>query len=54
MEAQMIDERPPFRLDDVSAACGWDGWIGCEYRPSRGVVSGGTSAGLGWLRISVT
>jgi 2-dehydrotetronate isomerase len=24
---------------------GWDGWIGCEYRPR-----GGTSAGLGWLK----
>jgi 2-dehydrotetronate isomerase len=28
----------------------FDGWIGCEYRPSRGAVTGGTSAGLGWLR----
>ncbi len=26
----------------------FDGWIGCEYRPSRGAVAGGTSAGLGW------
>jgi len=24
---------------------GYDGWVGCEYRPA-----GGTSAGLGWLR----
>ena len=24
---------------------GWDGWVGCEYRPAAG-----TSAGLGWLR----
>jgi len=24
---------------------GWDGWIGCEYRPAAG-----TSEGLGWLR----
>ncbi len=24
---------------------GWDGWIGCEYRPK-----GNTSAGLGWLQ----
>jgi 2-dehydrotetronate isomerase len=32
----------------VSRACGWDGWIGCEYRPSRGAAKGGTSAGLGW------
>ena len=35
-------------IDEVSAACGWDGWIGCEYRPSRGAVKNGTSAGLGW------
>jgi 2-dehydrotetronate isomerase len=26
-------------------ALGYDGWIGCEYRPA-----GNTSAGLGWLR----
>jgi hydroxypyruvate isomerase len=37
-------------IDEVSAACGWDGWIGCEYRPARGTVPGATSAGLGWLR----
>ena len=24
---------------------GYDGWVGCEYRPK-----GGTSAGLGWMR----
>lgn len=35
-------------IDEVSAQCGWDGWIGCEYRPARGAVAGGTSAGLGW------
>lgn len=28
----------------------WDGWIGCEYRPSRGNEPGGTSKGLSWLR----
>lgn len=27
---------------------GWKGWIGCEYRPARGAVAGGTSLGLGW------
>jgi hydroxypyruvate isomerase len=37
-------------IDEVSALCGWDGWVGCEYRPRRGAVSAGTSAGLGWLR----
>lgn len=35
-------------IDEVSAACGWDGWVGCEYRPARGTEPGGTSAGLGW------
>lgn len=35
-------------IDEVSAACGWSGWLGCEYRPRRGVAAGGTSAGLGW------
>jgi 2-dehydrotetronate isomerase len=32
-------------IDEVSAECGWQGWIGCEYRPRAG-----TSEGLGWLR----
>jgi len=31
-------------IDEVSAQCGWEGWVGCEYRPARG-----TSAGLDWL-----
>ncbi len=33
-------------LDDL----GYEGWIGCEYRPRRGAVPGGTSDGLGWIR----
>jgi hydroxypyruvate isomerase len=37
-------------IDEVAAQCGWTGWIGCEYRPSRGAQTGGTSAGLGWMR----
>lgn len=37
-------------IDEVSAACGWQGWVGCEYRPARGAQPGGTSEGLGWLR----
>ncbi|MDP9900243.1 2-oxo-tetronate isomerase [Variovorax ginsengisoli] len=37
-------------IDEVSAACGWDGWVGCEYRPARGAVVNGTTDGLGWLR----
>jgi hydroxypyruvate isomerase len=32
-------------IDEVSAACGWRGWVGCEYRPRAG-----TAAGLGWAR----
>jgi hydroxypyruvate isomerase len=37
-------------IDEVSAQCGWEGWVGCEYRPARGAVANGTSEGLGWLR----
>jgi 2-dehydrotetronate isomerase len=32
-------------LFDVIDELGWDGWIGCEYRPAAA-----TSDGLGWLR----
>lgn len=28
---------------------GYEGWIGCEYRPLRGSTVGGTSRGLAWL-----
>lgn len=38
-----------FEVVDELSVQGWDGWIGCEYRPARGAVAGGTSAGLGWL-----
>jgi hydroxypyruvate isomerase len=37
-------------IDEVASACGWQGWVGCEYRPLKGGQAGGTSAGLGWLR----
>jgi hydroxypyruvate isomerase len=37
-------------IDEVAAQCGWQGWIGCEYRPARGNAPGGTSAGLDWLK----
>jgi 2-dehydrotetronate isomerase len=37
-------------IDEVSAGCGWQGWVGCEYRPARGVQPGATSDGLGWFR----
>jgi len=36
-------------IDQVSAECGWSGWVGCEYRPRLGAQPGGTSAGLGWF-----
>jgi len=29
---------------------GYEGWVGCEYRPRAGLQPGGTSAGLAWLR----
>jgi hydroxypyruvate isomerase len=38
-------------IDEVAAACGWQGWVGCEYRPARGPVAGwhARRAGLaGW------
>jgi hydroxypyruvate isomerase len=37
-------------IDEVAKASGWQGFVGCEYRPARGNEPGGTSAGLGWLR----
>jgi hydroxypyruvate isomerase len=36
-------------IDEVSKDCGWNGWVGCEYRPARGAVAKGTSDGLGWM-----
>ena len=35
-------------IDEVSAQCGWAGWVGCEYRPRHGAEPGGTSLGLTW------
>lgn len=37
-------------IDEVRAQCGWQGWVGCEYRPARGNQAGGTTEGLSWLR----
>ena len=37
-------------IDEVSQACGWQGWVGCEYRPVRGEQLGATHTGLEWLR----
>ena len=35
-------------LFEVIDELGYDGWVGCEYRPARGGEPGGTSAGLRW------
>ncbi len=37
-------------IEQVAARCGWQGWVGCEYRPAAGPVPGGTRAGLGWAQ----
>ncbi len=37
-------------LFGVLDALGYAGWVGCEYRPRRGVQPGATSAGLGWMQ----
>jgi len=37
-------------LFSVLDELGYAGWVGCEYRPSRGAQVGGTSAGLDWLK----
>lgn len=39
----------PF-LFSILDELGYDGWVGCEYRPQRGLQPGGTSAGLGWIK----
>ena len=36
-------------IDEVSQDCGWQGWVGCEYKPKLGGQPNGTSAGLGWF-----
>ena len=35
-------------IDELSAQHAWPGWVGCEYRPTRGGVANGTSKGLIW------
>ena len=37
-------------LFDVIDSLGYEGWIGCEYRPKLGGQLNGTSSGLGWLK----
>lgn len=36
-------------LDTVAQACGWQGWVGCEYTPSD-TTPGGTSRGMSWKK----
>ena len=38
-------ELDDFRIFAALDALGYEGWVGCEYRPRAG-----TSAGLGWAR----
>lgn len=35
-------------IDELTAASGWNGWVGCEYRPQAGPTVEGTRAGFGW------
>lgn len=37
-------------LFDLIDSLGYEGWIGCEYKPRLGGQPDGTSNGLGWLR----
>ena len=37
-------------LFDLIDSLGYDGWIGCEYKPKLGGQNDGTSKGLGWLQ----
>lgn len=37
-------------IDEVALQCGWNGWVGCEYRPALGAMEGATSKGLGWMK----
>lgn len=41
-------------IDEITQATGWEGWLGCEYRPRRGAQAGGTTAGLGWHQAALT
>ena len=37
-------------LFDLIDSMGYDGWIGCEYKPKLGGQPNGTTSGLGWLK----
>jgi 2-dehydrotetronate isomerase len=39
----------PF-LFELIDQLGYNGWIGCEYRPKAGVSAGGTTQGLAWAK----
>jgi hydroxypyruvate isomerase len=36
-------------LFELIDTLGYTGWVGCEYRPRRGVQAGATRQGLGWM-----
>jgi 2-dehydrotetronate isomerase len=38
-------------LFELIDSLGYQGWIGCEYFPTRNKEIGGTSVGLAWLRL---
>ena len=40
-------------LLELLDSLGYQGWVGCEYRPRRGTVANATREGLGWMRASV-
>lgn len=46
-EPDLGELRYPY-LFDVIDELGYEGWVGCEYRPRLGGAPGGTTAGLGW------
>jgi hydroxypyruvate isomerase len=37
-------------IDELALSSGWQGWVGCEYRPARGTQAGATTSGLDWFR----
>ncbi len=37
-------------LSEVSTTCNWQGWVGCEYRPARGLQPNATQQGLAWFK----
>ena len=37
-------------LFDLMDSLGFEGWVGCEYKPARGAAPHATRDGLGWLQ----